>query len=238
MIGPTADVVISTKVGRFVASAPTGPTWWYDFSYDATMRQLDTSLTRLQRDRVDIVLIHDPNAHFEEALDGAYRALDDLRRQGVVSAVGVGAFDPDFLAAFVERAELDVVLAADGCSMVDARVYGRLAETCARRATKILAAGVMRRGLLADVVSPAARNGASAQELRRRSQVAEIAGGFGVPISAIAIQFPLLHPEVASVVLAASTVTQLEQTLDARDIAVPDACWRQVADVLASGSQP
>lgn len=232
-----ADVVISTKVGRFVATAPAGPTWWYDFSYDATMRQLDASLARLKRDRIDIALIHDPNAHLGEALDGAYRALDDLRRQGVVSAVGVGAFDPQFLASFVERADLDVVLAADGCSMVDARVYGALAETCQRRATRILAAGVMRRGLLADEVSPEARNGASAQELRRRSQLAEIARGFGVPIPAIAIQFPLRHPEVSSVVLGASTVAQLEETLEARDIAVPESCWRQVADVLATGSQ-
>lgn len=233
VVGSGHDVVVSTKVSRYVASAPEGPTWWYDFSYDATMRQLDSSLARLRRDRVDIVLIHDPNDHLGEALDGAYRALDDLRRQGVVSAIGVGAFDPDFLTAFVERADLDAVLAADGCSMVDARVYGRLAEACTRRATGILAAGVLRRGLLTEVPSPAARDGASSEEQRRLAVLSEIARAFGLPMSAIALQYPLRHEAVSCVVLAASTADQLATTLDARNVDVPEACWRQIDQAMS-----
>ena len=96
---PRDEYLLSTKVGRllrpgtpdgsFVGAPPLAPC--FDFSYEAALRSLEESLERLGLDRVDIVLIHDPDDHYDEAVAGAYRAVERLRAEGVVAAIGAGA---------------------------------------------------------------------------------------------------------------------------------------------------
>ena len=53
-----------------------------DYSRDGVLRSLESSLERLGRDRVDLLLVHDPDDHYREALDGAFPALEELRCAG------------------------------------------------------------------------------------------------------------------------------------------------------------
>lgn len=96
---PRDQFVLATKVGRLLrADAPPEPGQSYkgvppvnpvfDFTYDGVMRSVEESIDRLGLDRIDILHIHDPDDHFAEAISGAYRALDQLRSEGSIRAVG------------------------------------------------------------------------------------------------------------------------------------------------------
>ena len=156
------EFALSTKVGRRLVPAAgdvEGVDGFYgtpklarvrDYSRDGVLATLEDSMRRLGTDRVDIALIHDPDDHAEEALDGAYAALDGLRAEGTIRAVGVGMNQAPLLEWFVERADLDCVLVAGRYSLLDTRAADSLFPACRRRGVAVLAAGVFNSGILAD----------------------------------------------------------------------------------------
>ena len=135
--GRARNIVLSTKVGRQLVPAAgdiEGAEGFHgtpklarvrDYSRDGALSTLESSLRRLGTDRIDIALIHDPDDHAEKALDGAYVALDQLRSEGTIRAVGVGMNQAPLLEWFVQRADLDCVLVAGRYSLLDT-------ERCAR----------------------------------------------------------------------------------------------------------
>ena len=142
---PRDEFVLSTKVGRRLVPATgdvEGAEGFYgtpklarvrDYSRDGTLAALEGSLRRLGTDRVDIALIHDPDDHAEQALDGAYAALDQLRSEGTIRAVGVGMNQAPLLEWFVERTDLDCVLVAGRYSLLDTAA----AAACSRPASGV-----------------------------------------------------------------------------------------------------
>ena len=158
---PRAEFVLSTKVGRRLVAAPGDVraqkalrhaqlTRVRDYSRDGVLAALEDSLCRLGTDRVDIALIHDPDDHAEQALDGAYAALDRLRAEKVIRAVGVGMNQAGLLQWFVERADLDCVLMAGRYSLLDTSAAAGLFPACQQRGVAVLAAGIFNSGVLAD----------------------------------------------------------------------------------------
>ncbi|MYI99558.1 MAG: aldo/keto reductase, partial [Gemmatimonadetes bacterium] len=129
--------VLATKVGRLLVPdpardqdvwsddlPPVGPV--FDYSYDGTLRSLEESLARLGLDRVDILHIHDPDNHYEEAMEGSYRALVRLREEGVIRAVGVGMNQAKMLACFAAEGDFDCFLCAGRYTLVDHTALKRL----------------------------------------------------------------------------------------------------------------
>ena len=159
---PRAEVVLSTKVGRRLVPAAgdvEGAGGFdgtpqlarvRDYSRDGVLATLEGSMRRLGTDRIDIAFIHDPDDHAAQALDGAYAALDRLRSEGTIRAVGVGGNQAPLLEWFVERADLDCVLVAGRYSLLDTAAADSLFPACQRRGVPVLAAGVFNSGILAD----------------------------------------------------------------------------------------
>src|SRR5450755_4676786 len=159
---PRHQFVISTKVGRRLVAAgadaqPEGAEGFYgaprlrrvrDYSRDGVLASLQASLTRLGLDRIDIALIHDPDDHAVEALDGAFPALAELRAAGVLGAIGVGMNQAPLLEWFVRRADLDCVLVAGRYSLLDGQAAATLFPACQRRGVAVLAGGIFNSGLL------------------------------------------------------------------------------------------
>jgi D-threo-aldose 1-dehydrogenase len=223
-----AGVRLSTKVGRIVEDEHRAAAWHYDFGASGIVRSLDQSLQRLGVDRVDIALVHDPNAAKDVDLGEALGALEDLRAAGRVGAIGVGAFDPEFLLRVVHEYEVDCVIAADGCSLLDRPEPWLLADACLVNGVSLIAAGVLRRGVLSDAGRQDVEATLSRSERARLEVVRRIATELAVPVTALALQAPRRHPGVACVLLGASTPAQLGEQIDAIRVPVPDAAWQEL----------
>ena len=258
---PRDDLVISTKVGYdLIPISPDElkPTLWdapppfradFDYSRDGVLRSFERSLERLGVDRVDMVSIHDPDeaidfgpgedprarSHFRDAMDGAYPALDELRAQGVIGAVGVGINQWQMLSDFVLAGRFDYFLLAGRYTLLEQEPLATLLPLCEARGTRLVIGGPYNSGILATgAVAGATFNTKPAPPpvLARVSRIEAVCRRHGVPLAAAALQFPLGHPLVASVIPGARSVAELHDNLAYMRHPIPSALW---ADLVAEG---
>ena len=201
-----------------------------DYSGDGVRRSLEESLERLGLDRVDIVLIHDPDDVMEQAAGEAYPALASLRDQGVVRAVGAGMNSASALAWLAERCDLDCVLVAGRYTLLDQSAAGVLFPLCQRRGVAVLAAGVFNSGILASPGDGATYDYAPASPalLDHARWLREACARHGVPLPAAALQFTLRHPAVTAAVVGARTAAEITADVSYLRLPVPDALWNEL----------
>ncbi len=239
--GPRDDFVLSTKVGRLLrADAPPEPRGQFkdvppvnpvfDFSYDGAMRSVEESLERLQLDRIDILHIHDPDDHETEALSGAFRALDRLRSEGTIRAVGAGMNQAEMLARFARTADFDCFLVAGRYTLLDQAALGELLPICEEKGIVIIIGGVYNSGILTNPVEGATFNyePAAAEWLAKAQRLKAVCDRHGVPLKAAAIQFPLAHPAVATVLTGARSVDELEENVQMMQWPIPPELWSEL----------
>jgi D-threo-aldose 1-dehydrogenase len=220
---PRDALVLSTKVGRLLrAGEPV-----FDFSFDGVLRSLEESLERLGLDRVDVVFIHDPDDHFDEALAGAYPALERLRGEGVVRAIGVGMNQSEMLARFARETDVDCVLLAGRYTLLDRSALGELLPLCLERGVAVVAGGVFNSGAL---VGDAHYDYAPAEPavLDRVSRLAEICTRWHVPLAAAAVQFPLGHPAVACVLVGCRSSVEVDEDVALFELELPAGLWEEL----------
>jgi D-threo-aldose 1-dehydrogenase len=243
---PRESVTVATKVGRLLVANDPGaaddtifadvpavhPV--FDFSADGVQRSLDASLDRLGLDRVDIVHVHDPDDHAEEALAGAFPALRRWRDEGVVGAIGAGMNQAPMLARFVREAGIDCVLLAGRYTLLDQSALDELLPLCEREGVSVIAAGVFNSGLLASP-NPGAHFDyapAPAVLLERARQLAAVCAGHKVPLTAAALQFAGAHPAVTCVLTGVRSVNELRSNMADFTRAIPQELW---SDLRAEG---
>jgi len=251
---PRNELVISTKVGyRLVplADGEPGSDFWensprytsaFDFSRDGTLRSLEGSLNRLGLDRVDMVAIHDPDeaagvdpttglpleSRFKEVMEGAYPVLDDLRRQGVIRAIGVGMNQWKMLDDFAKAADFDYFLLAGRYTLLEQEPLSILLPLCLKRGISLVIGGPYNSGILATgAVEGAYYNYAAAGPniLSRVRRIEQICTSFRISLRAAALQFPLAHPAVASVIPGARSKAEMEENLSALQEEIPPEFW-------------
>ncbi|MEU7854708.1 aldo/keto reductase [Nonomuraea sp. NPDC049141] len=237
---PRSEYLLSTKVGRLVKPGSNGSreasifavpddhhVEW-DFTRDGVLRSVADSLDRLGLDRIDILLIHDPDRHWPQALDEAYPALADLRAQGVVRAIGVGMNQSRMLVDFVKHADPDLLLAANQCTLLRRSAFEELLPLCQERAIPVVAASLLHRGQLTGPPPDDA-----APEVQR---IAAACQEHDVPLTAAALRFPLQHPAVHSILVGAHEPAQITTNLAALDHPIPDALWPALSLDTRAGS--
>jgi D-threo-aldose 1-dehydrogenase len=219
----------------------------FDYSRDGVLRSVEASLSRLGLDRIDILYIHDPDDHWQAAIEGAYPALHDLREQGVVGAIGAGMNQAEMLARFAREGDFDVFLVAGRYTLLDQAALPELLPLCVQKGIAVVAGGAMNSGLLADP-KPGARfnySPAPADLVARAQRIRAVCDGHDVPIKAAAIQFALAHPAVVSLVAGVRTVEHFDDYPRYLATPIPDDLWvelrtegliRPDAPVPASGA--
>jgi len=238
---PRDEFVLATKVGRLLrAGAPPDPSQSYhgvpavnpvfDFSYDGVMRSVEESLARLGMDRIDILHIHDPDDHYEEAISGAYRALDRLRAGGSIAAVGAGMNQAEMLTRFAREADFDCFLLAGRYTLLDRIALKELLPVCVERGIAIIAGGVFNSGILADPKPGTTYNYSVAppQLVDRAARLNAICKRHGVDLKAAAIQFPLRHPAVALVLTGCRSVAEVEENVRMFETSIPEVLWDEL----------
>lgn len=246
-----SSYVLSTKVGRLVidrtgsdvrayrgsfADAPDADVV-FDFSRDGVLRSFEESLTRMELDQVDVVYLHDPDDFEDEAIGSAYRALEELRSQGVVRAIGTGMNQSRVLTRFVTETDVDVVLLAGRYSLLDQSGAVDLLPAAAERGVSVVIGGVYNSGILANPQPSATYDyaAASPQLVERAQAMAAVCDRHGVPLTAAAIQFPFGHPAVACVLTGSRSAAELDANRAALEHPVPAALW---AELVAEGLLP
>lgn len=253
---PRDTITVSTKVGRYMVS-PRGEAvdygLWasplrlkpvFDYSYDGTLRSLEQSANRLGFPDFDLVYIHDVDRfthgddyerRFGEAMEGAYRALDDLRTAGHVRAIGVGVNESDVAGRFVEAGDFDAVMIAGRYTLLDHSAANDLFPAAEKAGTEIVVAGVFNSGILATGPEASAATydyGAPPAAIIARAQAIErICEAHSVPMQAAAIQFPFRNPLVSAAVLGMSRPERIAQNLEWSSNAIPDAFWRDIDSI-------
>jgi D-threo-aldose 1-dehydrogenase len=253
-LDPDGRAVISTKVGRllepiasparerhgFVEADPFEPV--FDYGRDAILRSHEESLARLGRARVDILLAHDLGElthasdsarHMRAFLDSGYSAMRELKDQGALDAIGIGVNEVEVCLFLLERVELDVILLAGRYTLLDRSAAAELLPRCLERGVRVIVGGPYNSGILAqptasqrepryDYAAP------PASILARAAAMEKIAGSRGVPLGAAALQFPLRHPAVASVIPGLVGEAQVRQTAERMAANIPERLWSEL----------
>jgi len=254
LAGAQAAPVISTKVGRKLV--PTGPqdagvgregyfsprpfAPVFDYGYDAVMRSHAESLERLRVQRVDILLCHDighlthgaaHGARLTEFLEGGYRAMRELRDSGAVRAIGLGVNETDVCVELLGQCDLDCILLAGRYTLLEQPALAQLLPLCEQKRVSIICGGPFNSGILA----AGSRAGAQAHYdyapppaavLERVRRLEALCEEHGVPLQAAALQFPLAHPAVATVVAGCANGAEARNIGRMFSHPVPAAFWR------------
>lgn len=248
---PRENVIVSTKVGRWMqAGEPKRDGSGYtgglphpavvDYSYDGAMRSFEQSLLRLGTDHIDILLIHDVDVwthgdrmeqRFSEAMDGAYRALEQLRASGAVKAIGVGVNEAEMCVRFARAGDFDVMMLAGRYSLLEQGALPEFLPLALEKKIAVMLAGVFNSGILATGAKPGAfynYKPAPPEVLTRVTRIEAVCARHGVALPQAALAFCAAHPAVATIVLGAVTPQEVARNLDLVARPVPAALWRDL----------
>ncbi len=244
---PRDEWVLSTKVGRLLRPTVEGrvdPMPFdviYDYSYDGIMRSVEDSYQRLGLARIDIALVHDIGAYqhgaelnaqyFKVLADSGYRALEELKRTGVVSAIGIGVNEKEVLMDALKIGDWDAFLLAGRYTLLEQDPLEDLLPMCAARGTSIIVGGPLNSGILAgrDTWNYAT---APAEVVARVRQIQAVCDSHKVPLPAAALQFPLAHPVVCAIIPGPRTAAEFNENLPLFTQKIPSGLW---SDLKAQG---
>jgi D-threo-aldose 1-dehydrogenase len=243
---PRDELVVSTKVGRLLEPnpRPTGSDLAaggfdtrddlvrrFDYSRDGVRRSLESSLERLGLDRVDVVLVHDPDDFVDEAIRSAVPALVELRDEGVVGAVGVGMNQWEAPLRIVQETDADAVMLAGRWTLLD-RTGAPLLEACAERGVSVLAAAPYNSGILTaswpEEGSTFDYSPADQGLLARSQALATVCRAHDISLPTAALRFPLRSDVVASVVTGMGTAEEVRSNVGWLAAEIPPALWQKL----------
>ena len=240
------DYVISSKVGKLLVPNPGGENRMddqgfavpaitkrrWDFSRDGILRSVEESLARTGLDYFDVLYMHDPDDHFEQASTEGISALIELREQGVVKAVGAGMNHAAPLAELIRRADVDLLMCAGRFTLIDDEAVSGLLPLALERNVGIVVAGVYNSGLLGrNRPSPDATfdyEPVPPEVLERANRVADACEAHGVTLPEAAIAYVLRHPAVVSVVVGARGGDQVRSNIERYQATMPQGLWSEL----------
>lgn len=263
---PRDEFVVSTKVGRLLRTPrdpgnPMREPWCgglpfehdFDYGYSGVRRSLEDSLQRLGLERVDLLLIHDLDllhhgddagvtARLDELSAGGWQALVELKAEGRIRAIGAGVNLAPMMPRLLERFELDFFLVALPYTLLNQDVLDLEFPLCVERGAGVIVGAVYASGILATGAVPGATYAyepASPEVMTRVAAIERVAQRHGISLRAAALQFPLAHPAVASVIPGAITPQEALQNAAALQEAVPAGFWAELkADGLLRADAP
>ncbi len=247
-----SDYVVASKVGRVLKAGKRSEidfapwnnaapnTMAFDYSYDGTMRSFEDSLQRLGLEHIDMLFIHDIDRFtrgdaqpevFKQAMDGCWRALERLRSEGVVKAIGVGVNEWEVCYEALKQRDFDCFLLAGRYTLLEQEALDGFLPLCVERGAAVLVGGGFNSGILATGAVPGAKynySPAPAAIMDKVAKIEAVCRAFNVPLPAAALQFVVAHPAIPSFCAGTRTVEQLEQNLAWFSHPIPSAFWAEL----------
>ncbi len=245
---PRDEYVLSSKVGRIIYEASDAATddegfevsttrrrrW--DFSRDGVLRSIEDSLRRIGTDRLDVVYVHDPDDHFDEAVATAFPTLIELREQGVIGAIGSGMNQSAMLTRFVREVDIDVIMLAGRYTLIDPDGLDDVLPACLENDVQVVAVGIFNSGLMSQprpAVGTTFNYEPAAQTLiDKANKLADVCESHGTTLPAAAIAFPLAHPAVAGIAVGCRTAEEVHTNATLARTKIPTSLW---SDLKSAG---
>jgi len=253
---PRDSYVLSTKIGRILhAMRPSekppadfrenglpGFAPVFDYTYDGVMRSLEHSHLRLGIARIDIVLVHDVDfwtikdralldQRFKTVMDSGFKALDELRKAGVIGAIGVGINEADTSLRFIQAGDFDCMLLAGRYTLLEQGALADFLPECVKRQVSVILGGPYNSGILAGNVKPGATHDytpAPSPLIEKAQKIEAVCRRHGVELGAAAMQFPLAHPALCSVIPGALSIKEVEQNVTRLQAKIPGDLWAEL----------
>jgi D-threo-aldose 1-dehydrogenase len=252
---PRDSYVLSTKIGRVIRALRPGETAadlrpnglpgfapTFDYTYDGVMRSLEQSHLRMGIAHIDVALVHDVDfwttrdravleERFRTVMDGGFRALDELRRAGVIGAIGVGLNEADTCLRFLRAGDFDCVLLAGRYTLLEQGALAEFMPACVERGASVILGGPYNSGILSGSVQAGATydyEAAPPAIVDRARRIEAVCTRHDVPLAAAALQFPLAHPAVCSVIPGALSVAEVTQNVGHLQRAIPAELWAEL----------
>lgn len=243
------DFVVSSKVGRILRKRRIDepcPQQWvdvpdlvpeFDYSRQGILRSFESSLSRLEMDTIPILLLHDIGAMthggnhralLKKVLDQALPAMYELKKSGQVSAIGIGVNEQEVCIEILNHAEVDCILLAGRYTILEQSPLDKLFPLCADRRVSVIVGGPYNSGLMAHPSHPGAHydyQRVPAPIYERARRIYQICHAHGIDPGAAALQFPLAHPVVSSVIPGLQTVGDVQSALTRYKAPLPEALW-------------
>jgi len=253
---PRDDYVLSTKIGRIMHAMTPGekpPADFrenglpgfapvFDYTYDGVMRSLEHSHLRLGLAKIDIALVHDVDfwtikdraildQRFKTVMEGAYKALDELRRAGVIGAIGVGINESDTSLRFIQAGDFDCMLLAGRYTLLEQGALEAFLPECVKRNVSVILGGPYNSGILTGGVTDQATHDyaqAPAPLIDKARKIEAICRRHGVELGAAAMQFPLFHPALCAVIPGALSAAEVKQNVGRLSVKIPSDLWSEL----------
>src|SRR5262245_28399746 len=253
---PREDFVLSTKIGRILHAMKPGETKpadfrdnglpgfapVFDYTYDGVMRSLEHSHLRLGLARIDIALVHDVDfwtikdrrilgERFKTVMDSGFKALDELRRAGVIGAIGVGINEADTSLRFIQAGDFDCMLLAGRYTLLEQGALSEFLPECLKRGVSVILGGPYNSGILTGGVKPGATHdysAAPADLIEKAQKIEAVCKRHGVELGAAALQFPLFHPALCAVIPGALSVAEAKQNAARMGAKIPSELWSEL----------
>ena len=253
---PRDSYVLSTKIGRILHPRKPGeklPADFrdnglpgfvpeFDYTYNGVMRSLEHSHLRLGLDRIDIALVHDVDfwtvkdrdvldRRFQTVMGSGFRALDELRKAGVIGAIGVGINESDTSLRFIRAGDFDCILLAGRYTLLEQGALTDFLPECSRRGVSVILGGPYNSGILTGNVKPGATHDyveAPAHLIEKARNIEAVCTRHNVPLGAAAMQFPLFHPALCSVIPGALSIAEVQQNVSHMRVEIPVELWAEL----------
>ena len=253
---PREEFVLSTKVGRILHAMKPGeqkPADFrdnglpgfapvFDYTYDGVMRSLEHSHLRLGLAKIDIALIHDVDfwtikdrkllyERFKTVMDGGFKALDELRKAGVIGAIGVGINESDTSLRFIKAGDFDCMLLAGRYTLLEQGGLAEFLPECVKRNVSVILGGPYNSGILTGGVKPGATHdyaAAPAPLIDKAQKIEAVCQRHSVELGAAAMQFPLFHPALCSVIPGALSSAEVKQNIARLSAKIPVELWSEL----------
>ena len=225
---PRNDFVLSSKVGRLIIPGQDIP---FNYTKEGILRSIDESLTRLNLDSLDIVLIHDPDNHYSSALNEAFPTLAKLREQGVIKAIGAGMNQWEMLRQFAKDADFDCFLVAGRYTLLDHSALHELMPLCLEKDISLILGGPYNSGILASDLNTKSTyfyDPSPPEIIETAKKIKQVCDRHQVPLKAAAIQFGLMHQSVASTIPGPRSPKEIEDNIVMASIKIEPDLWREL----------
>src|SRR6266481_3027917 len=253
---PRDSFVLSTKIGRILHAMKPGektPSDFrdtglpgfapvFDYTYDGVMRSLEHSHLRLGLAKIDIALVHDVdfwttkdrevlNQRFKTVMDSGFKALDELRKAGIIGAIGVGINESDTSLRFIQAGDFDCMLLAGRYTLLEQGGSEAFLPECVKRNVSVILGAPYNSGILTGGVKAGATHdyvAAPAQLIEKAQKIEAVCQRHGVQLGAAAMQFPLFHPAVCSVIPGALSIHEVKQNAARLSAKIPVELWSEL----------